>query len=77
MRPLEAKLHSYSIVDDGESYKIHLVFLTEEQLAVNVEMTDREALDFCSQVSSLGYKAARFNQDAKELDEKRKNAHGA
>lgn len=71
-----AELHSYAIVNDGEKYLIELVVLTQDGSVVNVHLDPREALAQCSGISDLSYRAVRLNEEAKELDEKRKQAHG-
>lgn len=72
----KAEIHSHCIVDDGETYLIQLVFKLEDGTGIFVQIDPRDALELCSNVSSLSYKAIRFTQEAKERDEKRKEAHG-
>lgn len=76
MRELNAEIYSHCMVDNGETYLIQLVFRTEDGVSIVVNVDPREALQFCSDVSNLSYKAVRFTQEAKERDEKRKQAHG-
>lgn len=73
---MKAELHSYSIVDDGESCQIELVFLTADGGNYVVRFQDREILTICDGITNLAYRAARLNQEAKELDEKRKRDYG-
>jgi hypothetical protein len=73
---MKAELHSYSIVDDGESYQIELVFLTADGGNYTVRFQDREILTICDGITNLAYRAAGLNQEAKELDEKRKREYG-
>lgn len=77
MYDVKAEIHSHCIVDDGETYLIQLVFRTEDGTNILIDVDPREALQFCSDVSNLSYKAVRFTQEAKERDEKRKQAHGS